>query len=105
MLTSAHVKILCNVDIRTDRSISAHRPDIVIRDSLERSAILIYVAIPADVNIIDTEREKILKYVDLRLHGATKDGTLDALNLFLYSSVCWDHLPLIYQRTWNCYTR
>ena len=34
---------------------------------LERSAILIDVAIPADVNIVDKEWEKILKYVDLCL--------------------------------------
>ena len=58
-----NVKILWDVDIRTDIVISAHRPDIVIHDSFERSAILIDVAIPADVNIVDKEREKILKYV------------------------------------------
>ena len=34
---------------------------------MERSAILIDVAIPADVNIVDKEQEKILKYVDLHL--------------------------------------
>ena len=56
-----------DVDIRTDRIISAHRPDIVVHDSLERSAILIDVVIPADVNIVDKEWEKILKYVDLCL--------------------------------------
>ena len=67
VVTSNDVKILWDVDIRTDRIISAHSPDIVIHDSFERSAILIDVAIPADVNIIDKEREKILKYVDLRL--------------------------------------
>ena len=50
-----------------DRIISAHRPDIVVHDSLERSAILFDVAIPADVNIVDKEWEKTLKYVDLRL--------------------------------------
>ena len=67
MVTSNHVKILWDVDIRTDRSISAHRPDIVIHDNLECSAILIDVAIPVDVNIMDKECEKMLKYVDLRL--------------------------------------
>jgi len=58
---------LWDVDIRTDRIISAHRPDIVVHDSLECSVIFIDVAIPADVNIVDKEREKILKYVDFRL--------------------------------------
>ena len=41
VVTFNHIKILWDVDIRTDRIISAHRPDIVIHDSLERSAILI----------------------------------------------------------------
>ena len=50
-----------------DQIISAHRPDIVVHDSLECSAILIDVAIPADVNIVDKKWEKILKYVDLCL--------------------------------------
>ena len=67
VVSSNHVKILWDVDIRTDRTISALRPDIVIHDSLDHSAILNDVAIPADVNIIDKECEKILKYVDLRL--------------------------------------
>ena len=56
-----------NVDIRTDRVISVHRPDIVIHDSFKCSAILIDVPIPADVNIADKERENILKCVDLCL--------------------------------------
>ena len=67
VVSSNHVKILWNVDIRTDQIISAHRPDIVIHDTLERSAILIDVAIPADVNIVDKEQKKILKYVELCL--------------------------------------
>ena len=67
VVSSNNVKILWDVDIRTDRINSAHRPDIVVHDSLERSVILIDVAIPADVNIVDKEREMILKYVDLRL--------------------------------------
>ena len=33
VVTSNHVKILWDVDIRTDRTISAHRPDIIIHDS------------------------------------------------------------------------
>jgi len=55
VVTSGNVKILWDVDIRTDRVISAHRPDIVIHDSFECSAILIDVAILVDVNIVDKE--------------------------------------------------
>ena len=55
VVTSNHVKISWNVDIRTDQIILAHRPDIVVHDSVECSAILIDVAIPADLNIVDKE--------------------------------------------------
>ena len=37
VVSSNHVKILWDVDIRTDQIISAHRPDIVVHDSLERT--------------------------------------------------------------------
>ena len=78
VVSSNQVKILWDVDIRMDQIISAYRPDIVVHDSLECSAILshdslecfailIDVAIPADVNIFDKEQEKILKYADLCL--------------------------------------
>ena len=59
------VKILWDLDIRTDHVISAHRPDIVVHDFVEHSAMLLDVSIPADFNIVEKEREKIQKYKDL----------------------------------------
>ena len=59
------VKILWDFDIRTDRHISAHRPDIVMVNNDSHSAILIDIAVPADTNIISKETEKIVKYHDL----------------------------------------
>ena len=50
-----------------DQVISAHRPDIVIHDFLEHSTLLLDVAISVDVNIVNKEWEKLLKYVDLWL--------------------------------------
>ena len=50
-----------------DLIISARRPDIVILDYTMRCGYLIDVSIPADVNIIEKENEKILKYQDLRI--------------------------------------
>ena len=82
VVSSNHVKILWDGDIRMDQIISAHRPDIVVHDSLECSTILMDVAIPADVNIVDKEWEKMLKYVDLRLE-LQRYGTLDVLSLIL----------------------
>ena len=59
--------VLCiwDFDICTDCHVSAHQPDIVVIDDEGHSAILIDVAIPADVNIISKESEKIAKYQDL----------------------------------------
>jgi len=59
------VKILWDLDIRTNRVISAHRPDIVVHDFVERSAMLLDVSIPVDFNIVEKEREKIQKHKDL----------------------------------------
>jgi len=46
------VKILWDLDIRTDRVISAHRPDIVVHDFVECSAMLLDVSIPADLTLL-----------------------------------------------------
>ena len=58
------VKILWDLDIRTDRVISAHRPDIVVHNCIELSVLVLDVSIPADV---EKEHEKALKYQDLCL--------------------------------------
>jgi len=52
--------------VRTDHVISARRPDIIVLDYKKKCGILIDVAIPADINIIE-EKEKILKYQDLQI--------------------------------------
>ena len=56
-----NVKILWDFDIRTDRLISAQRPDIVVVNSNCWTGILIDVAIPADANTVSKETEKIAK--------------------------------------------
>ena len=57
VVTSNHVKILWDVDTKTDQ-ISAHRPDVVVHNSLGCSAILIDAYIPADVNIVKKEQKR-----------------------------------------------
>jgi len=42
VVTSGDVKVLWDADIRTDRVISAHRPEIVIHDGSEHSAMLLF---------------------------------------------------------------
>ena len=61
------VKILWDFEIRTDRIITARRPDIVVIDKTTKTATIIDVAVPNDTNIKTKEQEKVEKYQDLRL--------------------------------------
>ena len=61
------VKILWDFEVRTDRAITARRPDIIVVDKQEKTAKIIDVAIPLDKNIRGKESEKIQKYQDLKL--------------------------------------
>ena len=58
--------ILWNVPIRTDRTVEANRPDIILRRK-GQTCLLIDVSIPADRNITKKEAEKKLKYKDLEI--------------------------------------
>ena len=58
-------RLLWEVDIPTDNSLSANRPDLVLRD--RDVAILIDVSVPLDVNVVPKGEEKISKYEPLRL--------------------------------------
>ena len=55
------VTILWNQQVRTDRTISNNKPDIIVRDNENRTCILIDVAISADSNVIEKEAEKIVE--------------------------------------------
>ena len=61
------VKILWDMEIRTDHHIQCRRPDIVITDKIKKKTMIIDIAIPDDRNIQMKEQEKISKYQDLRL--------------------------------------
>lgn len=61
------VKILWDVNIYTDRVIQARRPDIVVVDKAARRVTLIDIAVPADKNVVEKEKEKITKYQDLKM--------------------------------------
>jgi len=49
----------------THRQITANRPGIIIKNKREKACTLIYVAIPADRNVVQKEAEKKLKYKSL----------------------------------------
>jgi len=61
------VTILCNQQVKTDRTISNNKPDVIIRDNEKGTCMLIDVAISGDRNVIKKEAEKILKYKDFTI--------------------------------------
>ena len=59
-------KLIWNMSIQCDNVIVERRPDTVIVKKMEKTAIIIDVAIPGDKRIIDKEKEKIEKYQNLK---------------------------------------
>ena len=64
------VTILWKFPIRTDRTIKANRPDIVIKHKQNETCQLIDMSIPSDTNISAKEFEKPSKYKDLEIEIA-----------------------------------
>ena len=58
------ITILLNRQEQTDRTIPNNKPNIIIRDTEQRTCVLIDVAISGDRNATKKEAEKILKYKD-----------------------------------------
>jgi len=56
------VTVLWNQAVNTDREVTANRPDIIIKNKIEKTRALIDVAIPADRNVFQKEAESKLKY-------------------------------------------
>ena len=52
------VTVLWNQALRTDREVTANRPDIIIKNKKEKICTLIDVAIPADRSAVQKETEK-----------------------------------------------
>ena len=67
VLENDDYKLLWDLDLKTDKVISARRPDLVIVKKKAREAIVIDVAIPGDTRIVAKELEKKLKYQDLAI--------------------------------------
>jgi hypothetical protein len=54
--------VLWNQRVRTDREVTAHKPDIIMKNIKEKICILGDVAVPADRNVVQKEAEKKQKY-------------------------------------------
>ena len=61
------ITILWDMPIHTDREIKANRPDIVIKNKIENSCLLIDMSIPSDLNTSIKVSEKLSKYKDLEI--------------------------------------
>jgi len=59
------VTVLCNQTVHPDREVTAIRSDIIIKKKKDETCTMIDVAIPADRNVVQKEREKKLKYKSL----------------------------------------
>ena len=63
----SNILIIWDMPVNTDRTITANRPEIVIKDSMNSTSKPIDMAIPSDRNIALREMEKKSKYQDLEL--------------------------------------
>lgn len=61
------VTIIWDMQIQTDRTIGANRPDLIVKDKKQKQCLIIDVAIPSDYNITKKEAEKMIKYKDLQI--------------------------------------
>ena len=61
------ITIMWDMPVNTDRTITANRPDIIIKNSVNSTCKLIDMSIPSDRNIALKEIEKKSKYKDLEL--------------------------------------
>jgi hypothetical protein len=67
VVENASTKILWNMPIITDRTIGCNRPDLTIYNKEKKTALLVDVSIPADINLQEKTREKLEKYSELRV--------------------------------------
>ena len=68
------MSVLWNEAAHTDREVTANRPDIIIKNKKGKTCTLIDVAIPADINIVQMEAEKKLKYKSLCIERYNECG-------------------------------
>ena len=53
-----NITIMWDMPVNTDRTITAHRPDIIVKDSVNSTCKLIDMTVPSDRNIALKETDK-----------------------------------------------
>ncbi len=61
------MKILWDINVQCDNVIPARRADIIVIDKEKKEALIVDIAVPADIRVAEKEKEKIEKYQDLRI--------------------------------------
>jgi hypothetical protein len=61
VIENENIKVLYDFDVRTDKVISARRPDIILVNKVRKTAQIIDVACPNDINVFEKEQEKVTK--------------------------------------------
>ena len=62
-----NITIMWDMPVNTDRTITANRPDIIVKDSVNSTCKLIDMSVPSDSNIALKKIVKKSKYKDLEL--------------------------------------
>ena len=62
-----NLTIMWDMPVNTDRAITANRPDVIVKDSVNSTCKLIDMTVPSDRNIALKEIGKKSKYKDLEL--------------------------------------
>jgi hypothetical protein len=65
--SSADATVLWDMTIHTDRTITANRPDIVVKDNAKRTCYILDISVPMDCNVVKKSVEKISKYKNLEI--------------------------------------
>ena len=67
MTENGKVTMLWDMQVHTDKTINANKPNIIIKDKQEKTCMLIDMAIPSDRNTSVKVAEKLSKYKDLEI--------------------------------------
>ena len=65
-MTDNNITIMWDMPVNTDKTVTANRPDIIVKDSVNSTCKLIDMTVPSDRNIALKEIEKKSKYKDYR---------------------------------------
>ena len=67
VVSKNQVTLIWDTAVQTDYTIPSNRPDIIVKNQLERTCLLIDVSVPSDRNIYAKRSEKLCKYKDLEI--------------------------------------